>query len=66
MYVNFVYWISLHRKKAILPIFWGQTTHFKSEKQKHRTNSLHNPKAGCVAVILSLRLGIKHIQKVAQ
>ena len=66
VHVNFVYWISLHPKKAILSTFLGQTPHFISEKQKHRTNNLHNRKDGSVAVILSLRVGIKHIQKVAQ
>ena len=66
MHVNFVYWISLHPKKAILPTFLGQTPHFLSEKQKPRTNNLHHRKAGSVAVILSIRVGVQHIQKVAQ
>ena len=66
MHVNFVYWISLHPKKAILPTFLGQTPHFISEKQKTRTNNLHHRKDVSVAAILSLRVGVQHIQKVAQ
>ena len=66
MHVNFVYWISLHPKKTILPTFLGQTPHFISEKQKPRTSNLHHRKAGSVAVIWSLRVGVQHIQKVAQ
>ena len=66
MHVNLVYWISLHLKKAILPTFLGQTPHFISEKQKHGTNNLHHRKAGSVAVILSLRVGVQHIQEVVQ
>ena len=50
VHVNFVYWISLHPKKAILPIFSKNTT-FISEKQKPRTSNLHYHKAGSVAVI---------------
>ena len=61
-----VYQISLHPKKAVLPTFLGQTPHSISEKQKHRNTNLHNRKAGSVAVILSLGMGIKHLQKVAQ
>ena len=57
MLVNFVSWISLHPKKAILPAFLGQTPKFTSEEQKPRTNNLHHQKAGSVAVILSLRPG---------
>ena len=64
--MNFVYWISLHPKKAILPIFLGQTPHFTNEKQKSRTKNLHHWKAGSVVVILSLRVGVQHVQKVAQ
>ena len=63
MHVNFVYWISLHPKNGILPTFLGQTPHFISEKQKPRTSNLHHQKAGSVAVILSLRVGVQHIQK---
>ena len=63
MHVNFVYWISLHPKKTILPIFLGQTPHFISEKQTHGTKNLHHRKAGSVAVILSLRVGVQHIQQ---
>ena len=66
MHVNFVYWISLHPKKAMLPTFLGQTPHFVSEKQKHRTCNLHYHKAGVALVILSLRVGVQHLQKVAQ
>ena len=66
MHVNLVYWNSLHPKKAILPTFSGQTPHFLGENRKNRTNNLHHLKAGSVAVILSLRLGVKHIQKVVQ
>ena len=64
MHVNFVYWISLLPKKAIYLLF-GLTPHFISEKQKPRTNNLHHRKAGSVAVILSLRVGVQHLQKVA-
>ena len=66
MHVNFVYWISLHPNKTIVPTFLGQTPHFISEKQKPRTNNLHHWKAGSVAVKLSLRVGVQHIQKVAR
>ena len=57
MYVNFVYWISLHSKKAILLSFYIYI------KKTPRTNNLHHWKAGSVAVILSLRVGVQHIQK---
>ena len=66
MHVNFVYWISVHPKKTILPTFLGQTPHFISEKLEHGTNNLHHRKAGSVAVILSIRVGVQHTQKVAQ
>ena len=66
MHVNLVYWISLHQKKASLSTFLGQTPHFISEKQETRSNNLHHRKAVSVAVILSLRVGVQHIQKVVQ
>ena len=66
MHVNFVYWISLHPKMAIFPTCLGQTPHFRSENQKHRTNNVHHRQAGSFAVILSLRVGVQHIQKVVQ
>ena len=65
-HVNLVHWNSLHPKKAILPTFLGQTPHFLCENHKTRTNNLHHRKAGSVAVILSLRVGVQHIQKVVQ
>ena len=65
MHVNFV-WISLYPKNAILPTFLGQTPQFISEKQKPRINNLHHRKAGYVAVILSLRVGVQNVQKVSQ
>ena len=58
MHVNLVAWISLNPKKAILFTFKGHTPHFVSEKQKNRTNNLHPQKAGSVALILSLRVGV--------
>ena len=66
MHVSFVYWISLHPKTTIKPTFLGQTPHFISEKQKYLTNNLHHRKAGSVAVILSLRVEVKQIQKITQ
>ena len=66
MHLNLVYWNSLHLKKAVLPTFKGQTPHFLSENHKTRTNNLHHRKAGSVAVILSLRVGVQHIQEVVQ
>ena len=62
------YWISLQKKnkKNILPTFLGPTPHFINEKQKHGTNILHRRKAGSFAVILSLRVGVQHKQKVVQ
>ena len=65
-HVNLVHWNSLHPKNAILPTFLGQTPHFLCENHKTRTNNLHHRKAGSVAVILSLRVGVQHIQKVVQ
>ena len=65
-HVNLVHWNSLHPKKAILPTFLGQTPHFLCENHKTRTNNLHHRKAGSVAVILSLRVGVQHKQKVVQ
>ena len=51
-------------KKGYLPtFFWGQTPHFISEKQKNRSNNLHHRKAGSVAVILTLRMGVHYVQK---
>ena len=66
MNVNLEHWNSLHPKKAIIPTFSGQTPNFLGENQKNRTNNLHHRKAGSVAVILSLRVGVQHIQKVVQ
>ena len=66
MHVNLVHWNSLHPKKAILPTFSGQTPHFLGENHKTRTYNLHHRKAWSVAVILSLRVGVQHIQKVVQ
>ena len=61
--MNLVHWNSLHPKKAIIPTFSGQTPNFLNEKQKNRTNNLHHQKAGSIVVILSLRVGVQHIQK---
>ena len=66
MHVNYVYWIRLHPKKALLLTFLGQTPHFISEKHKPRSNNLYHRKAWSVAVILNQKVGVKHIQKVAQ
>ena len=66
LHVNLVHWNSLHPKNAILPSFLGQTPQFLCEDHKTRTNNLHHRKAGSVAVILSLRVGFQHIQKVVQ
>ena len=66
MHVNLVHWNSLHPKKAILATFSGQTPNVLGENQKTRTNNLHHRKAGSVAVILNLRVGVQHIQKVVQ
>ena len=66
MHVNLVYWNSLHPKMAILPTFLGQNPHFLSEKQKTRYKNLHHQKAESVAVVLSLRVGVQHLQKVVQ
>ena len=65
-HVNLVHWNSLHPKNAILPTFLGQTPNFLCENHKTRTNNLYHRKAGSVAVILSLRVGVQHIQKVVQ
>ena len=65
-HVNLVYWNSLHPKKAILPTFSGQTPHFLGENHNTRTKNLNHRKAGSVAVTLSLRVGVQHIQKVVQ
>ena len=66
MHVNLAHWNSLHLKKAILPTSLGQTQHFLGENYKTRTYNLHHRKAWSVAVILSLRLGGQHIQKVVK
>ena len=64
--MNLVHWNSLHQKHAILPTFLGQTPHFLCEHQKTKTNNLNHRKAVSVAVILSLRVGVQHLQKVVQ
>ena len=65
-HANLVNWNSLHPINAILPTFLGQTPHFLCENEKNRTDNLHHRKAWSVAVILSLRVGVQHIQKVVQ
>ena len=65
-HANLVHWNSLHPKNAILPTFLGQTPHFLCENEENRTDNLHHRKALSVAVILSLRVGVQHIQKVVQ
>ena len=65
-HANLVHWNSLHPINAILPTFLGQTPHFLCENEKNRTDNLHHRKAWSVAVILSLRVGVQHIQKVVQ
>ena len=64
--VNLVHWNSLHPKTPFYLLFLGQTSHFLCENHKTRTNNLHQWKAGSVAVILSLRVGVQHIQEVVQ
>ena len=45
IYVNYVYWIQLNPKNAILPFFFfGQTQHVLVETKKW-TNNLHHRKA---------------------
>ena len=63
MHVNLINSISLHQKKKFVLFFLGPTPHFISEKQKHETHNLDHWKAVFVAVILSLRVGVQHIQK---
>ena len=53
-------------RQKILPTFLGKTPNFLCETHKTRTNNLYHWKAGSVAVILSLRVGVQHIQKVVQ
>ena len=53
-------------KKAIIPTFSGQTPNFLGKNHKTRTNNKHRRKAGSYAVILSLRVGVQHIQKVRE
>ena len=65
-HVNLVHWNSLHPKNVILPTFLGQTPNLLCENHKTRTNNLYHRKGGSVAVILSLRVGVQHIQKVVQ
>ena len=65
-HANLVHWNSLHPINAILPTFLGQTPHFLCENEENRTDNLHHRKALSVAVILSLRVGVQHIQKVVQ
>ena len=64
MHVNLVLHNSLQPKKAILATILGQTPYVLGENRKTRTNKLHYRKAGSIAVILSLRVGVQHIQKV--
>ena len=66
MHVNLFHWNSLLLKKAILPTFLGQTTHFLSDNHKTRTYNLHHRKAWFVAVIFSQRVGVNYIQKVVK
>ena len=66
MHVNLMLWNSLHPKKAIIPTSSGHTLNFLGENHKTRTNNLHHWKAGSVAVVLSLRVGVQYIQKVVQ
>ena len=63
MHLNIVYWNSLQSKEAVLPTFSAQTPHVLGEKQKIWTNHLHHRKAGSVSLILSLRVGVQHIEK---
>ena len=48
------------------PISLGKTPSFLGEKQKSRTNNLNYCKALSGAVILSLRVGVQHVQKGVQ
>ena len=63
-HVNLVHWNSLHQKWPFYLLFLGQTPHFLCENHKTRSDNQHHRKAGSVAVILSLRVGVQHIQKV--
>ena len=65
MHVNFLHWISLHPKKAITT-FSGHTLNFLGENHKTRTNNLHHLKYGSVAVVLSLKVWFRHVQKLVQ
>ena len=66
-HMDWVHWNSLHPKRPFYLLFLkGKTPHFLCENHKTRSNNQHHQKAGFVAVILSLRVGVKHIQKVVQ
>ena len=57
MHVNLVHWDSLYL------LFSGQTPHFLCENYKTITYNPHYRIAGSVAVILSLRVGVRHVYK---
>ena len=50
-------------KKSHYIYFFGRTPHFISEKQNTRTYHLQHWKTVSVALVLSLRVGIKHTKK---
>ena len=65
-HVHLVHWNSLHPKKAVIPTFQDIYKIFSVQNHKTRTNNLHHGKAGSVAVVLSLRVGVQHVQKRVQ
>ena len=65
-HVNLVHLNSMHPKKVIYLLFSVQTPHFLGENHKTRTNKLHHWKAGFLAVILSLRIGVQYMQKIGE
>ena len=50
--MNWVYWISRHPKKAILPKFSGPTPNFVGENPKTECENLHHLRAGSVWVVV--------------
>ena len=62
--MTLVHWISLHLKRATSTTILKPTPHLLGEKLKAGINNLPHQKAGSVAVILSLIVGVKHKQTV--
>ena len=65
MHVKLVHWNSPQPKKASLPTYSGQTTHFFGENHKTRTNNLHQRNL-CPFRFLSLRVCVQQLQTVLQ